>query len=134
MCNKIQFTQPKPDLDKNKSFVRSMQAVYKGRFCSMHFSCSCRTKKLSVVERWDLNPHFDSGYSLSANFSKCKKQNMPLYTTFIDLTNDLDLVSKEVPYAILLKIGFPLCLFNIVKSFKTNTNGNVFDSFTIKVG
>merc|ERR1712096_161117 len=58
-------------LTRSKALVRSMKAIYKGTFCSLHFSCSCRTEKIiSVVERLDLNPHWDSGYTLSASFCR----------------------------------------------------------------
>ena len=69
---------------------------------------------------------------------KCKEQNMPLYIAFIDLTKAFDLVSREGLFAILLKIGCPPNLFNIVKSFHTNKratiqyDGSVSDSFEIK--
>ena len=47
-------------LTRSKALVRSMKSIYKGTFCSLHFSYGCRTKKImSVVERWDLNPHCD---------------------------------------------------------------------------
>ena len=63
---------------------------------------------------------------------------MPLFIDFIDLTKAFDLVSRERLFAILLKIECPPKLFNIVKSFHTNTratiqyNGSVSDSFEIK--
>ena len=71
---------------------------------------------------------------------KYKKQNVSLYIAFIDLTKTFDQVSREGLFAVLLKIGCPLNLFNIVKSFHTNwkatvqyhTDGNVSESFTIK--
>ena len=48
-----------------------MKAVYKGTFCPLHFSCSCRAEKIiSVIQRLDLNPHWDSGYTLSASFCR----------------------------------------------------------------
>ena len=65
---------------------------------------------------------------------------MPLYIAFIDLTKAFDLVSREGLFSILLKIDSPQSIFNIVKSFYTNTNatfqydGNVSKSFTIKSG
>ena len=71
---------------------------------------------------------------------KCNEQNVPLYIAFIDLTKAFDLVSREGLFAILLKIGCPPNLFNIVKSFHTNTratiqyDGSVSDSFEIKSG
>ena len=69
---------------------------------------------------------------------KFNEQNMPLYIAFIDLTKAFDLVSREGLFAILLKIGCPPNLFNIVKSFHTNKratiqyDGSVSDSLKIK--
>ena len=80
----------------------------------------------------------DMIFSVRQLQEKCKEQNVPLYIAFIDLTKAFDLVSREGLFAILLKIGCPPSLFNIVKSFHTNTkatvqyDGNVSDSFTIK--
>ena len=71
---------------------------------------------------------------------KCKEQNVPLCIVFIDLTKAFDLVSRVRLFSILSNIGFPPSLFNIVKSFHTNTkatvqyDGNVSESFTIKSG
>ena len=82
----------------------------------------------------------DMIFSVRQLQEKCKEQNVPLYIAFIDLTKAFDLVSREGLFATLLKIGCPPSLFNIVKSFHTNTkatvqyDGNVSDSFTIKSG
>ena len=65
---------------------------------------------------------------------------MPFTIAVIDLTKTFDLVSREGLFAILLKIGYPPNLFNIVKSFHTNTratiqyDGSVSNSFEIKSG
>ena len=65
---------------------------------------------------------------------------MPIYIAFIDLTKAFDLVSRERLFAILLKIGCPPSLFNVVKSFHTNTRATIqfdvsdYDSFEIKSG
>ena len=65
---------------------------------------------------------------------------MPLNIAFIDLTKAFDLVSREGLFAILLKIGCPPILFNIVKSFHTNTRKTIQNdvsisySFEIKSG
>ena len=65
---------------------------------------------------------------------------MPLYIAFIDLTKALDVVSREGIFAIFLKVGYPPILFNIVKSFHTNTkatvqyDGNLPNSFMIESG
>ena len=64
---------------------------------------------------------------------------MTLYTAFIDVTKAFDLVGREGLFAILLKIGSPPSLFNIVKPFHTNTKttiqyyGKVSESFTSEV-
>ena len=69
---------------------------------------------------------------------KCNEQNIPLYIIFIDPTKACDLVSREGLFAILLKIWCPPNLFNVVKSFHTNTkatiqyDGSFSDSFEIK--
>ena len=39
-------------ITRSKALVRLMKAIYKGTFCSLHFSCSCRIPKImSVAER-----------------------------------------------------------------------------------
>ena len=82
----------------------------------------------------------DMIFSVRQLQEKCNEQNVPLYIAFIDLTKAFDLVSREGLFAILLKIGCPPSLFNIVKSFHTNTratiqyDGSVSDSFEIKSG
>ena len=73
---------------RSKALVRSMKAIYKGTFCSLHFSCSCRTQQImSVVKRSDLNPHCDSFgqllYAMKDHTCKCfasrtKQRNSPL--------------------------------------------------------
>ena len=61
-----------------------------------------------------------------------------MYIAFIDLTKAFGLLNMEELFAILLKIGYPPSLFNIMKSFHTNTkatvqyDGNISESFTIK--
>jgi len=48
-----------------------MNARYRGRLCSRHFSCNCpRENTISVVERLVRNPHCDSGYTRSASASR----------------------------------------------------------------
>ena len=82
----------------------------------------------------------DMIFSVRQLQEKCNEQNVPLYIAFIDLTKAFDLVSREGLFAILLKIGCPPNLFNIVKSFHTNTratiqyDGSISDSFEIKSG
>ena len=80
----------------------------------------------------------DTIFSVRQLQEKCRKQNVPLYTAFIDLTKAFDLVSTEGLFAILSKIGCLSSVFNIMKSFHTNTkatvhyDGKVSESFTIK--
>ena len=58
-------------LTRSKALVRSIKPIYKGMFCSLHFTSSCRIEKIiSVVERLALNPHWDSRYTVSASFCK----------------------------------------------------------------
>ena len=38
---------------------------------------------------------------------KCREQHMPLYIAFIDLTKAFDLVSRDVLFKVLPKIGCP---------------------------
>ena len=77
----------------------------------------------------------DMIFSVRQLQEKCNEQNMPLYIAFIDLIKALDLISREGIFAILLKIGCPSNLFNIVKSFRTNTRATIqYDSFEIKSG
>ena len=66
---------------------------------------------------------------------KCNEHNMPLFIAVIDLTKAFDLVSREGLFAILLKIGCPLNLFNIVKSYHTNKGqpSNMMVVFLIKL-
>ena len=68
---------------------------------------------------------------------KCNEQNVPLYIAFLDLTIAFDLVSREGLFEILLKIVCPSNLFDIVKSFQTNTKAtiqySVSDLFEIKI-
>ena len=57
---------------------------------------------------------------------KCNEQKIPLNIAFIDLTKPFDLVSREVLFAILLKVGCPPpSLFNVVKSFHTNRRATI---------
>ena len=58
-------------LARLKALVRSMKGIYKSMFCSLYFSCSCCTEKImSVMELWDLNPHYNSGNTLLNNFCR----------------------------------------------------------------
>ena len=49
-------------LTRSNALVRSMKAMYKGIWCSLHLSCNCRREKIiSIVERLAQEPHCDSG-------------------------------------------------------------------------
>ena len=49
-------------LTRSNALVRSMKAMYKGIWCSLHFSFNCRREKIiSIVERLTQEPHCDSG-------------------------------------------------------------------------
>ena len=65
---------------------------------------------------------------------------MPLYIAFIDLTKAFDLVSRDGLFQILMKIGCPPKLLNIISSFHDDMKGTVSfdgemsDPFPIKNG
>ena len=68
---------------------------------------------------------------------KCNEENESLCLVFIGLTKAFDLASKAGIFAILLNIGCPPNLFNIVKVFYTNAmtitenGGSLSNSFEI---
>ena len=67
----------------------------------------------------------DMVFSLRQLQEKCRKQQMPLYVAFIDLTKAFDLVSREGFFRILLKIGCPPRLQSMIESFHTDMKGTV---------
>ncbi|KAL1250633.1 hypothetical protein QQF64_018429 [Cirrhinus molitorella] len=78
-------------------------------------------------------------FSLQQLQEKCREQQMPLYISFIDLTKAFDLVSRDVLFKILPKIGCPPKLQNLIESFHTDMkgtvqfNGSCSESFSISV-
>ena len=60
-------SQRRDQFTVSNAFVRSTNTMYKARFCSKHFSCSCLTTKImSEVHRPLRKPHWLSGKMLSA--------------------------------------------------------------------
>ena len=56
-------------------------------------------------------------FSLRQLQEKCRELGEPLFVAFIDLTKASKLVSRDGLFKILAKIGCPLALRSIVKSF-----------------
>ena len=80
-------------------------------------------------------------FSLRQLQEKCREQGkLLLYVAFIDLTKTFDLVSRDGLLKILAKIGCPIILFSIVKSFHDRMKGTVlydgatFNPFNILSG
>ena len=67
----------------------------------------------------------DMIFSLRQLQEKCREQQKPLYIAFIDLTKAFDLVSRSGLFKLLQKIGCPLHLLNIIRSFHENIQGTV---------
>ena len=71
---------------------------------------------------------------------KCVEQQMPLYIAFIDLTKAFDLVSRTGLFEILLRIGCPPTLLNLIISYHKDMEGVISfdgdesDPFPIKNG
>lgn len=71
---------------------------------------------------------------------KCREQQMPLYTAFIDLTKAFDLVSRRGLFLLLKKIGCPPQLLSIIASFHGEMkgivcyNGEFSEPFMIRSG
>ena len=53
-------------LTRSKALVKSMNATYRGRCCSIHFSCCLNVNTASMVERDARKAHWVSGRTLSA--------------------------------------------------------------------
>ena len=93
-------------LTRSNAFVRSIKAMYKGMFCSLHFSCSCLTEKImSTVDLCDLNPHWDSGYMRSASF--WSRFRTTLANTFPVM------LRSEIPLKLLQSLRSPLFLYRV---------------------
>ena len=67
----------------------------------------------------------DMIFSVRQLQDKCRKQQMPLYIAFIDLTKAFDLVSSRGLFQILKKIGYPPQLLRITASFHGDMQGTV---------
>ena len=85
-------------------------------------------------------PTIDMIFSLRQLQEKCREQQQPLFIAFIDLTKAFDLVSRDGLFKILSRIGCPLKLLSIIKSFHSDIKGTVVfdgstsDSFSIRSG
>ena len=67
----------------------------------------------------------DMVFSLRQLQEKCREQQMPPHTAFIDLTKSFDLVSRDGLFQIFPKIGCPPKLQSMIESFLTNMKGTV---------
>ena len=79
-------------------------------------------------------------FSLRQLQGKCREQQTPLYIAFIDLTKAFYLVSRDVLFMVLPKIGCPPKLQSRIESFHNDTkgtvqfNGSSSDPFEIRSG
>ena len=82
----------------------------------------------------------DMLFSLRHLQEKCRKQQVSLYTAFIDLTKAFDLVGTSGLFHLLEKIGCPPKLLSIITAFQSNMkstvryDGAVSNAFPIKSG
>ena len=53
-------------------------------------------------------------------YCQLREQRQPLFILFINLTKAFDLVSRDVLFRILAKIGFPPKLLSVIQSFHTD--------------
>ena len=58
---------------------------------------------------------------------KCKKQNIGLYTVFVDLTKAFDTVSRPGLWILLQKAGCPPRIVSMIKAFNSGMTGRVFE-------
>ena len=71
---------------------------------------------------------------------KCREQQRDLYLVFIDLTKAFDTVNREGLWSILLKLGCPDKLVNVIRSFHDGMTvrvvdiGGLSDAFVVKNG
>ena len=77
--------------------------------------CGFRAKRSTV----------DMIFSLRQLQEKCREQHKPLYIAFIDLTKAFDLVSREGFLNILPKIGCPLKLYRLIRSFHDDMKATI---------
>ena len=68
---------------------------------------------------WAERSMVDMVFSLCQPQEKCREQQMPLYIAFIDLTKAFDLVSRDVLFKALHKIGCPPRLHSLSPSTPT---------------
>lgn len=64
-------------------------------------------------------------FSLCQLQEKCREQQKAHYVAFIDLTKAFDLVSREGLFNILPKIGYPLKLHSMIKSFHDDRKATI---------
>ena len=67
----------------------------------------------------------DMIFSLRQLQEKCREQRQPLFIAFIDLTKAFDLVSRSGLFTLLQRIGCPLKLLQMSRSFHDNMQGAV---------
>ena len=81
-----------------------------------HFSrCGFRAERSTV----------DMIFSLRQLQEKCREQQKPLFIAFIDLSKAFDLVSRDGLFNILLKIGCPLNLHSMIRSFHDDMKATI---------
>ena len=82
----------------------------------------------------------DMIFTLRQLQEKCREQNQPLYTAFIDLTKAFDTVSRSALYKVLDHVGCPPTLLSLIASFhndmqaKIQFEGNLSESFPVNTG
>ena len=92
--------------------------------------CGFRSKRSTV----------DMVFALRQIQEKCREQQMPLLTCFVDLTKAFDTVNRSGLYAVLKAIGCPPTLLKLIVSFHTEMNARVSfegctsDSFAVNNG
>ena len=71
---------------------------------------------------------------------KCREQNLNLFMVFIDLTKAFDSINREGLWKILVKLGSPPRVVNIIRSFhddmmaRVSDNGTASDAFPVTNG
>ena len=73
-------------------------------------------------------------------YCQLREQRQPLFIAFINLTKAFDLVSRDVLFRILAKIGFPPKLLSVIQSFHIDMKGvmqfddSSLEAFSIRSG